>query len=95
MEQAPDFGGQSLKFLAHAGFLNSARELLAPVSAQIEKQLSKGQKFNILFTGHSAGGAVATLLHLALRIKFAGVGKLMIPTKGAKDGQFYTIIMAT
>ncbi|KAI1750000.1 Alpha/Beta hydrolase protein [Xylaria castorea] len=73
MEQASDFRDQPLKFLAHAGFLNSARELLAPVSAQIEKQLNKSQKLNILLTGHSAGGAVATLLHLALRAKFAGV----------------------
>ncbi|KAI8953597.1 Alpha/Beta hydrolase protein [Xylaria longipes] len=71
--QAPGLGDQTLKFLAHAGFLNSARELLASISTQIEKRLSKGQKFNILFTGHSAGGAVATLLHLALRVKFAGV----------------------
>ncbi|KAI0549295.1 Alpha/Beta hydrolase protein [Xylaria curta] len=73
MELAPGFGDQPLKLLAHAGFLNSARELLAPVSAQIEKQLNKSRKFNILLTGHSAGGAVATLLHLALRVKFAGV----------------------
>ncbi|KAI0189758.1 Alpha/Beta hydrolase protein [Xylaria flabelliformis] len=73
MEQAPGFGHEPLKFLAHAGFLNSTRELLAPISAQIEKQLDKSRKFNILLTGHSAGGAVATLLHLALRAKFAGV----------------------
>ncbi|TRX99039.1 hypothetical protein FHL15_000381 [Xylaria flabelliformis] len=39
----------------------------------IEKRLDKSRKFNILLTGHSAGGAVATLLHLALRVKFAGV----------------------
>ncbi|KAI1740785.1 Alpha/Beta hydrolase protein [Xylaria scruposa] len=73
MEQAAGSGDQPLKFLAHAGFLNSARELLAPVSAQIEKQLNKSRKVNILLTGHSAGGAVATLLHLALRVKFTGV----------------------
>ncbi|KAI0458628.1 hypothetical protein F5B21DRAFT_400071 [Xylaria acuta] len=95
MEQAPEFGDQPLKFLAHAGFLNSARELLPPISAQIEKQLSKGQKFNILFTGHSAGGAVATLLHLALRVKFAGVRKPIILIQLPKNCPFFTIIVAS
>ncbi|KAI0874390.1 Alpha/Beta hydrolase protein [Hypoxylon argillaceum] len=65
--------GPTLNFQAHAGFLNSAQKLLAPVSAQIEKHLSKGQDFKIVLTGHSAGGAVATLLHIALTIKFTSV----------------------
>ncbi|KAI1122933.1 Alpha/Beta hydrolase protein [Nemania abortiva] len=63
-------GDQVLDFQTHAGFLNSARELLPEVSAQIEKLFVNGFRFNIVFTGHSAGGAVATLLYLALRIKF-------------------------
>ncbi|KAI3332062.1 alpha/beta-hydrolase [Xylariaceae sp. AK1471] len=73
IEQAPNSEDQTLNFQAHAGFLNSARQLSAPISAQIEKQLSKCRNSNILFTGHSAGGAVATLLHLTLRAKFVGV----------------------
>ncbi|KAJ2988558.1 hypothetical protein NUW58_g3909 [Xylaria curta] len=72
IEKAPNAEDQTPSFLAHAGFLNSAKALLEPVSAQIEKRIGEGQKFNIIFTGHSAGGAVATLLHLALRVKFAG-----------------------
>ncbi|KAI0096239.1 Alpha/Beta hydrolase protein [Nemania sp. FL0031] len=72
MGKSPTPVDQTLNFQAHAGFLNSARELLPQVSTQIEKQLSNGHKFNVVFTGHSAGGAVATLLHLALRIKFTG-----------------------
>ncbi|KAI1191178.1 Alpha/Beta hydrolase protein [Nemania serpens] len=69
----PHSKDQILKFQAHAGFLNSAKELLAPVSAQIQKQLSKSHTFRIILTGHSAGGAVATLLHLVLRAKFTDV----------------------
>ncbi|KAJ8130837.1 hypothetical protein O1611_g2788 [Lasiodiplodia mahajangana] len=71
-------GDQALNFQAHAGFLNSARELLPQVSAQIEKHLRKGHNYSVVFTGHSAGGAVATLLHLALRAKFTSVRKSTI-----------------
>ncbi|KAI1111524.1 Alpha/Beta hydrolase protein [Nemania sp. NC0429] len=73
IEVTPRSKDHILKFKAHAGFLNSAKGLLAPLSLQIQKQLSKGRKFSILLTGHSAGGAVATLLHLALRARFADV----------------------
>ncbi|KAI0437301.1 Alpha/Beta hydrolase protein [Xylaria telfairii] len=90
MEQALNFGEKAPKFMAHAGFLNSARELLAPVSAQIEKQLSKGQKFNILLTGHSAGGAVAALLHLALGARFAGVAFSCITFGSPPAAKFVT-----
>ncbi|OCK78593.1 alpha/beta-hydrolase [Lepidopterella palustris CBS 459.81] len=56
---------------AHAGFLNSALELIGQLSNRIEARLKQNPRTNILFTGHSAGGAVASLLHLSFRTKLA------------------------
>ncbi|KAF5688257.1 hypothetical protein FDENT_4944 [Fusarium denticulatum] len=54
---------------AHSGFLNSARALELIVTNLISKYLesfpgTKKRKPHILFTGHSAGGAVSQLLYL-------------------------------
>lgn len=56
--------------LAHTGFLNGARALSSSASKRIQAFLSGpgrqpdglGRKPHVLFTGHSAGGAVASLL---------------------------------
>ncbi|KAL3475376.1 Alpha/Beta hydrolase protein [Aspergillus californicus] len=50
---------------AHAGFLKSAEALAPVVSEEISKYIGQhGEKSHVLFTGHSAGGAVASLLFL-------------------------------
>ncbi|KAF5721166.1 alpha beta-hydrolase [Fusarium mundagurra] len=54
---------------AHSGFLNSARALESIVTNLINKYLeslpeTSKKKPHILFTGHSAGGAVSQLLYL-------------------------------
>ncbi|KAG7407445.1 hypothetical protein ACKAV7_012454 [Fusarium commune] len=54
---------------AHSGFLNSARALDSIVTDLVNKYLEafhekSGKKPHILFTGHSAGGAVSQLLYL-------------------------------
>ncbi|KAF5025920.1 hypothetical protein F66182_1955 [Fusarium sp. NRRL 66182] len=54
---------------AHSGFLNSAWALDSIVTDQVNKHVESfnrdnGQQPHILFTGHSAGGAVAQLLYL-------------------------------
>ncbi|KFY27699.1 hypothetical protein V491_00774 [Pseudogymnoascus sp. VKM F-3775] len=49
---------------AHAGFLNSAEVLKGVVSKYIDDYAKQGNVKHILFTGHSAGGAVASLLYL-------------------------------
>ncbi|KAF4454682.1 hypothetical protein F53441_2760 [Fusarium austroafricanum] len=54
---------------AHSGFLNSARALDSIVTGLIKKYLedfdkSNGRKPHVVFTGHSAGGAVSQLLYL-------------------------------
>ncbi|CVL04497.1 uncharacterized protein FMAN_12640 [Fusarium mangiferae] len=54
---------------AHSGFLNSARALESVVTNLINKHLESlpemsKKKPHILFTGHSAGGAVSQLLYL-------------------------------
>ncbi|KAL4784663.1 Alpha/Beta hydrolase protein [Aspergillus varians] len=52
-------------FSAHAGFLKSAEVLEPTVSREINKYVGEfGEKSRVLFTGHSAGGAVASLLFL-------------------------------
>jgi hypothetical protein len=61
---------------AHAGFLNSALELIGQLSSRIENRLKQNPRTNILFTGHSAGGAVASLLHLSFRTNFATTCRL-------------------
>ncbi|KAJ4257576.1 hypothetical protein NW762_008701 [Fusarium torreyae] len=57
------------KLKAHSGFLNSAWALDSIVTEQVNKYVQDfktggGQKPHILFTGHSAGGAVSQLLYL-------------------------------
>ncbi|KAL4969278.1 Alpha/Beta hydrolase protein [Aspergillus stella-maris] len=52
-------------FKAHAGFLKGADALDPIVSREINKYVEEtGEKSHILLTGHSAGGAVASLLFL-------------------------------
>ncbi|KAM5386868.1 hypothetical protein ACJZ2D_000161 [Fusarium nematophilum] len=56
-------------FKAHSGFLNSAWALAAIVSQRIKNYIQNtqsqgGRKPHVLFTGHSAGGAVASLFYL-------------------------------
>lgn len=64
-----------LALQAHAGFLNAAIELLPQVSRRISKFLDSHPTGNILFAGHSAGGAVVSLLHMAVLQKYEGAGK--------------------
>ncbi|KAE8384136.1 hypothetical protein BDV23DRAFT_177281 [Aspergillus alliaceus] len=51
---------------AHSGFLNSAKALDKTVSHNITDYIhpNEGRYSHVLFTGHSAGGAVASLLFL-------------------------------
>ncbi|KAK3074878.1 hypothetical protein LTR53_002332 [Teratosphaeriaceae sp. CCFEE 6253] len=50
----------------HAGFLQVARAMLQPVAAQLRAHIENNPAWaggcSLLFTGHSAGGAVASLL---------------------------------
>lgn len=55
--------------MAHSGFLNSAWALDDIVSERIKSYIenvksTNGQRPHVLFTGHSAGGAVAALFYL-------------------------------
>ncbi|MCJ1400342.1 hypothetical protein MMC11_003547 [Xylographa trunciseda] len=51
-------------FSTHAGFANAAAALESAVTTQIRSVLKAGKIEHVLFTGHSAGGAVASLLFL-------------------------------
>ncbi|KAK5118799.1 hypothetical protein LTR62_000008 [Meristemomyces frigidus] len=51
----------------HAGFLEVARAMLNPIAAQIRNFIENEPAWvgcSLLFTGHSAGGAVASLLYM-------------------------------
>lgn len=53
----------------HAGFLTVARRMVAPVAARLRSLLEEDpsrMSYSLVFTGHSAGGAVASLLYLHL-----------------------------
>lgn len=54
--------------LCHAGFLSTARGLVRPVAARLRQLLAEEPRrakggYSLLITGHSAGGAVASLLY--------------------------------
>ncbi|KAI0005670.1 alpha/beta-hydrolase [Xylariaceae sp. FL0662B] len=49
----------------HAGFLSVARKMIAPVAARLRQLLEEDPgrcSYSLLITGHSAGGAIASLL---------------------------------
>ncbi|KAI0157793.1 alpha/beta-hydrolase [Xylariaceae sp. FL1272] len=51
----------------HAGFLSVAKKMIAPVAARLRQLLEENPErcsYSLLITGHSAGGAVASLLYL-------------------------------
>ena len=52
--------------LCHSGFLSVARKMIAPVAARLRQLLEENPgrtTCSLLMTGHSAGGAVASLLY--------------------------------
>jgi hypothetical protein len=56
----------------HAGFLSVARKMVASVAARIRTLIEEDpsrMSYTLLITGHSAGGAVASLLYLHLLSK--------------------------
>jgi putative lipase involved disintegration of autophagic bodies len=63
----------SLTFMeAHAGFLNSALKLKDRILNSLERCSKANELAHVLFTGHSAGGAFATLLYLKYRVSTMG-----------------------
>ncbi|KAK4100181.1 alpha/beta-hydrolase [Parathielavia hyrcaniae] len=52
--------------LCHAGFLSVARKMVGPVASRLRQLLEEDPgraSYSLLITGHSAGGAVASLLY--------------------------------
>ncbi|RKU41344.1 hypothetical protein DL546_004682 [Coniochaeta pulveracea] len=52
--------------LCHAGFLSVARRMIRPVAARLRQLLEEEPgraSYSLLITGHSAGGAIASLLY--------------------------------
>lgn len=47
----------------HAGFLQVAKAMVGQVAAQLQQHPASSQSPSLLFTGHSAGGAVAAMLY--------------------------------
>ncbi|KAL2197038.1 Alpha/Beta hydrolase protein [Corynascus similis CBS 632.67] len=64
-------------FRVHSGFLNGARALLPVVKEQLASTVGPGsdRASHVIFTGHSAGGAVASLLYL----HFLGIASQTFP----------------
>lgn len=55
--------------LCHSGFLSVARKMIKPVAARLRSLLeedSSRASSSLLMTGHSAGGAIASLLYAHL-----------------------------
>ena len=52
--------------LCHSGFLSVARKMIKPVAVRLRSLLAENparSNCSLLMTGHSAGGAVASLLY--------------------------------
>lgn len=49
--------------LCHAGFLQVAKAMVNQIASQLQQHPASSEKPSLLFTGHSAGGAVAALLY--------------------------------
>ncbi|KAK0672344.1 Alpha/Beta hydrolase protein [Cercophora samala] len=57
--------GELVNVQSHAGFLGCAQEMIPIITTDIREQLLADEKIrNVVFTGHSAGGAVASLVFL-------------------------------
>ncbi|KAI1424726.1 Alpha/Beta hydrolase protein [Xylaria sp. FL1777] len=56
-----------IKNFCHAGFLSVARKMIAPVASRLRQILEEDPgrcSHSLLITGHSAGGAIASLLYM-------------------------------
>ena len=56
----------------HSGYLQVARAMIAPIAAQLRKMIQENESCRgsyLMFTGHSAGGAVASLLFMHMMSK--------------------------
>ncbi|KAI1871806.1 hypothetical protein JX265_005792 [Neoarthrinium moseri] len=54
------------KNCCHAGFLSTARKMVKPVASRLRQLIEENPRrssYSLLITGHSAGGAVASLLY--------------------------------
>lgn len=51
---------------AHAGFLNGAEALLPRINAELDQICLASPNAHVILTGHSAGGAIASLLYVKL-----------------------------
>lgn len=52
--------------LCHSGFLSVARKMVGPVYTRLRSLLEEDpsrSSYSLIITGHSAGGAIATLLY--------------------------------
>lgn len=61
--------------LCHAGFLTVARRMVKPVAAQLRQLLQEDpgrSRYSLMITGHSAGGAVASLLYMHMLAQSQG-----------------------
>lgn len=69
----------------HAGFLSVARKMVAPVAARLRTLIEEDpsrMSYTLLITGHSAGGAVASLLYLHLLSKSSQVTSELTHLRG-------------
>ncbi|KAJ5499365.1 Lipase class 3 [Penicillium expansum] len=69
----------------HSGFLSVARKMVAPVAARLRSLLEEDptrMSYSLVFTGHSAGGAVASLLYLHLLSESPVVQSELIHLRG-------------
>jgi Lipase (class 3) len=62
IRQVPSIREAAIGISGHAGFLNSAMALHSSVHHHLSKMQQATPGLHVVFTGHSAGGAVASLL---------------------------------
>ena len=57
---------------AHSGFVNGVNALLPEINPRISQYVQSNEHRHIIFTGHSAGGAVASLAYMHMLSSLAG-----------------------
>ena len=78
-DRVPSLRNTAADISAHAGFLNSAAALCASIGRHLSKAHKEQPGLHVIFTGHSAGGAVASLLYLKCLLEAAEACKLPSP----------------